>query len=78
MNQNVLAFMLKVLAVGVQIRDSGLTDTLRAELEALIREGKDSILEPQDDGTPWDEAAILRWKQEHDALVAGIRDRHDG
>ena len=78
MNPQILSYVMKLIAVGVQVKNGGLTEQLRAELSALVAEGQQSIIEPQDDGSPWDEAAILRWKAEHDTLTAQIRDRHDG
>ncbi len=70
--------LLKIAAVGIQVQANGLTDELRTELVALSAEAKDSILEPQDDGTPWTDAAILNWKAEHDALMGEMRARHGG
>lgn len=78
MKPEVLTYLMKLIAVGVQVKNGGLTDELRAELSALVAEGQDSILEPQDDGQPWTEEAILRWKAEHDSITAQIRDRHNG
>lgn len=70
MNPAIFTWMLKATAVAVQVKTSGLTDQLRDELAALAAEAKDSLLEPQDNGEPWDDAAILRWKRELDANVA--------
>lgn len=78
MNQTVLNYILKTVAIGIQIQASGLTDQLRDDLSALVQEAKDSILEPQENGEPWTDEAILAWKAAHDQLIAQIRDRHDG
>lgn len=69
-------FLLKVAAVGLQIKAGGNVDELVAELKALAAEAQHSLLEPQPNGEPWDEAAILAWKAAHDTETAEIRARH--
>lgn len=76
MNPKVAEYVLKVLAAAIEARNSGVPADLKDKLEALIAEGRDSILEPQDDGSAWTEDAILAWKAAHDAEIAEIRSRH--
>jgi hypothetical protein len=75
-NPAIFTWMLRATAVAVQVKTSGLTDQLRDELAALAAEARDSLLEPQDDGQPWTEEAILAWKAELDANVAAGLDIH--
>lgn len=76
MKPEVLSYLMRLVAAGIQINQSGLTAQLQAQLVALINEGKDSILEPQENGLPWDEPSILAQAAEHDAHLARIRQRH--
>lgn len=78
MNPQLLTYVMKLIAVGVAVKNGGMTEQLREELTALVAEGQDSILEPKEDGTPWTEADIVAWKAEHDSITAQIRDRHNG
>ncbi|MEO8484172.1 MAG: hypothetical protein ABI634_18315 [Acidobacteriota bacterium] len=64
--------------MSLQIKAGGNADELIAELKAMAAEAQHSILEPQPNGQPWDDGAILAWKAEHDALTAEIRARHEG
>lgn len=77
MKPEVLSYLMRLVAAGIQIQQSGLTATLQQQLAALIEEGKHSILEPQANGLPWDDAAILALAAEHDAHIAHIRQRHE-
>ena len=76
MNPTIATYLMRLLAVAIEAKASGVPAELKADLEALITEGRDSLLEPQDDGRPWTDAAILSWKDAHDALIARIRTRH--
>lgn len=69
-------FLLKVAAVSLQIKAGGNADALVAELKALAEEAKHSLIEPQSNGEPWDDASILAWKAAHDTETAEIRARH--
>ncbi len=72
----ILEYALRITATAAMVQAQGLTPELKADLDALVQEGQDSILEPQDDGTPWTPEALRAWKTEHDALTAAIRARH--
>lgn len=64
---------LRALALWIQTRANGVTDELRAKWQALADEARDSLLEPQDNGLPWDEASILEWNERLNAAAdAGI------
>lgn len=76
MNPTVATYLMRLMAAAIEAKASGVPAALKADLEALVAEGRDSILEPQDDGEPWTDAAILAWKREHDALMARIGARH--
>jgi hypothetical protein len=76
MNPTVATYLMRLMAAAIEAKASGVPAELKADLDALIAEGKDSILEAQDDGEPWTDDAILSWKAAHDALLAGIRTRH--
>jgi hypothetical protein len=72
----VLDFVLRVVATAATVQTSGLTDELKADLDALIQEAQDSILEPQDDGTPWTPEALRAWYLQTLQTNAEIRNRH--
>jgi hypothetical protein len=72
----IVEYALRLTATAAMVQAKGLTPELKADLDALVQEGQDSILEPQDDGTPWTPEALRAWKTEHDALTAAIRARH--
>lgn len=78
MNPAILTYLLRLTAVGIQIKSSGLTDDLREQLALLVTEAKDSILEPQESGEPWTDDAILAWKAAHDQNLSEISARHGG
>lgn len=70
MSPAVLTWILRSIAVGLQVDAAGLPAQLRDELSALRQEALDSLLEPQENGEPWTPEAILAWKAELDANVA--------
>lgn len=76
MNPAILTWILRAVAVGVQVDAVGLPAQLRAELNALRQEALDSLLEPQENGDPWTVEAILAWKAELDANVAAGLEIH--
>lgn len=76
MNPALAAYLFRLLGTAAQVHAEGLTDELRAKLQALVDEGKDSILEPQDNGEPWTVEAIVAEGLKHDALITEIRARH--
>lgn len=71
-----LDFVLRVVATAATVQTSGLTDELKAHLDALVQEAQDSILEPQEDGTPWTPEALRAWYLHTLQTNAEIRNRH--
>lgn len=69
-------FLLRLAATAIQVKASGEAGVLRDRLVAFGDEARDSLLEPQDNGEPWTDEAILAEKAKHDALLADISDRH--
>ena len=71
-----LIYALKLTALGLKAKANGWSDDLKARWDELVAEAQDSVLEPQDNGEPWTEAAILAWFDEHERLAAELKARH--
>lgn len=71
-----LLYALKLAAVGIQIKASGLTDELRDRLGALNAELRTSLLAPKPDGTDYTDDDILALAAAHHVLTDELRARH--
>ncbi len=72
----ILDYALRLVATAATVQADGLTDEVKANLDALVQEAQDSILEPQDNGTPWTPEALRAWYQDTVRTNALIRNRH--
>lgn len=71
-----ILWALKATGLLAQLAGSDATDQLKAEVKELLAQFNSS-LPVKEDGTAWTDEDLAALKAQHDALTAGIRQRHE-
>lgn len=71
-----ILWALKATGLLAQLADGHATDELKAAVKELVAQLNTS-LPMKEDGTPYTDEDLAALKAQHDALTAGIRNRHD-
>ncbi len=74
--QQFTVFVVRSVAAMALAESKGLTAEVKTTFRELVEEAKQSIFEPQDNGEPWTDEAIIAQARRHDQVIGEINTRH--